>query len=330
MSTLKISVVLPNFNGKDLLESFLPYTFEALRNSQVDFEFILVDDASTDESVPWTKSSYPEIKIIQNSSNRGFSNSCNCGIEASQGDLVLLLNSDIRLSPDYFQNQLKYFDDEDTFGVMGKILNSHNRELEIGAKIPRRSGIFLKSDIQYIPKTAESWAPTLFLSGANALIDRKKLIALGGLDEVFSPFYAEDLDLSVRAWRMGWKCYFEKESVCYHLGSKTIKSNNPNPRIKATYFRNRMIFHAIHLEPNQLNSWKLQTLVLDVLPKLLLGKFWILTSYREMIKLWPQIKKSRQQLSEILQVQSNHPLTLEDVEQEILYMLPKSLELQSI
>ena len=330
MTTRKISVVLPNFNGQDLLKSFLPYTFDALHACQIDFEIILVDDASSDNSVDWVKSNFPQIKIIQNPINKGFSYSCNRGIWESQGDLVFLLNSDIQLTPYYFQNQLKYFRKEDTFGVMGKILNSKNHQLEIGAKIPRRRGFSLKSDIQYLPRTPESWAPTLFLSGANALIDRKKLIALGGLDEVFSPYYAEDLDLSVRAWRMGWKCYFDKESVCYHLGSKTIKSNNSSPRIKTTYFRNRMIFHAIHLEHNQLNSWKLQTLVLDVLPKLLLGKFWILTSYREMIKLWPQIKKSRQQLSEILQVQSSHPLTLEDVEQEILYMLPKSLELQSI
>lgn len=329
MPTIKISVVLPNYNGRDLLESFLPSTFEALYNCGFDFEIILVDDASTDQSVAWTRSNYPTIQIIENPSNKGFSYTCNRGILASRGELVFLLNSDIQLTPGYFQRQFKYFEDGNTFGVMGKILNSRSLQLEIGAKVPRRKGLFLKSDLQYLPNSQETWAPTLFLSGANALIDRKKLHALGGLDEVFSPFYFEDLDLSVRAWRLGWKCYFEEGSVCLHIGSKSIKSKTTKRRIKATYFRNRMIFHAIHLEKDQISLWKWQTLLMDVVPKLLLGKFWILNSYQETIRLWPQILKSRQQLSDLLHIQ-NRSKTLQDIEEEILKMLPETLELQRI
>lgn len=323
MKTPIISVVLPNFNGRDLLESFLPYTFDALNESGLSYEIILVDDASTDSSVSWIKSDYPQVKVIRNDTNQGFSYSCNRGIKHSFGDYVFLLNTDIQLAPDYFNKLLQYFEKRDTFGVMGQIVNYRSKKLEIGAKLPRRKGVLLKSDIQYIPKTREGWAPTLFLSGANALIDRKKLLALGGLDEVYSPFYAEDLDLSVRAWRMGWKCYFDPESVCYHLGSHSIKSKAKKSQVKAVYFRNRMVFHAIHLNYHQLDFWKWQTLMIDVLPKLLLGKFWILRSYSEMRRLWPQIMKSRNQLSSLLYNHSSNR-TLDDVEQEILSLLPKT------
>lgn len=90
-----------------------------------------------------------------------------------------------------------------------------------------------------------------------------------------------------------------------------------------------MIFHAIHLEKDQISLWKWQTLLMDVVPKLLLGKFWILNSYQETIRLWPQILKSRQQLSDLLHIQ-NRSRTLQDIEEEILKMLPETLELQRI
>lgn len=313
-------MVLPNFNGRDLLESFLPYTFQALENSGKSYEFILVDDCSTDDSLKFIKANYPQIKVLTNPSNMGFSFSCNRGIRAAKNKLVFLINSDIKLSPNYFEGQLAYFDEPETFGVMGKILNRDGTRVEIGAKIPRRMGKYLKTDLQYLPNANSKSAPTLFLSGANALIDREKLLELGGFDELFSPFYSEDLDLGIRAWRMGWKCYFHEQSTCFHLGSATMKSQVQRKWVKTVYFRNRMLFHAIHLEPKDLSLWKAQTILMDVLPKLLLGKTWIWKSFQAFSQLESKIGDSRERLKRQLQ-KNPKSRSLRQVEQEFDRML---------
>ncbi|WP_297337529.1 glycosyltransferase family 2 protein [Algoriphagus sp.] len=324
-----ISVVLPNYNGRDLIESFLPFTFEALTKTRLPYEVILIDDASKDNSVNWVKENYPEIKILQNPTNRGFSFTCNRGIFEASMDLVLLLNTDIKLDPEYLCRLISYFEHGDTFGVMGKIINPTTSQLEIGAKLPKKRGFLLKAKQNFLPEETDSVQPlpTFFLSGANALIDRKKLQALGGLDEVFSPYYSEDLDLSVRAWRRGWKCFFEPKAQCFHLGSASIKTQSAKSKIKKIYFRNRMIFHAIHLEPHQLKGWKVQTLLTEVLPKFLMGKIWIWRSYREMLALWPDILLSRRRIN------SPDPIlksakSLKEIHREILSLVPKSTLIQ--
>lgn len=318
--TTSLSVVLPNYNGRDLLKSFLPFTFQALENSGLSYEVILVDDCSTDDSVTFVTSQYPQIQILSNPSNKGFSYSCNRGILAAKNRLVFLINSDIKLSPDYFKGQLDYFDDPETFGVMGKILSGDGSIVEIGAKIPRRVGKCLKSDQHYLPNSNSKTAPTLFLSGANALIDREKLLTLGGFDELYSPFYSEDLDLGIRAWRMGWKCYYHEPATCYHVGSATMKSQLKRRWVKTVYFRNRMLFHAVHLDAKDLFLWKMQTILLDVCPKLLLGKTWIWNSYMAFTQLESKIVDSRQRLKNQLQ-QNPNSRSLREVETEFNRLL---------
>lgn len=313
-------MVLPNFNGRDLLETFLPFTFQALENSGIPYEFLIVDDGSSDDSQAFILTNYPQIRFLKNSFNRGFSYTCNRGIREAKNQLIFLINSDIKLSPDYFKGQLEYFKDPETFGVMGKILNGDGTKVEIGAKIPRRIGTHLKTDLQYLPKMDSKTAPTLFLSGANALIDRVKLLELGGFDELFSPFYSEDLDLGIRAWRMGWKCYFHEQSTCYHLGSATMKTQIQKEWVKTVYFRNRMLFHAVHLESKELRLWKVQTLLLDVLPKLLLGKTWIWNSFQAFSLLETKISDSRERLKNQLQ-KNPKSRSLREVEAEIYRLL---------
>lgn len=316
-----ISVVLPNFNGKDLLESYLPFTFEALNNSQVEFEIIVVDDASTDQSSPFLKQVYPEIKLIQNEVNKGFSYSCNVGIREAKNELVLLLNSDVKLTPNYLEKLIPYFQDTDTFGVMGKILNISGDKIEVAAKVPKFNGFKLKSDKQVFPKnTISNKIPTTFLSGANCLLDRNKLLELNGFDEIYSPFYTEDLDLSIRAWKLGWKCYYEHEASCFHVGSHTTKSFFQKVKIKEIYFRNRMIFHAIHMNRKDLKRWQIQLLILEVLPKLLLGQLWILRAYYGFQEHKNQIQKSRRKIR-ILMKKNRGRKSIEDITNEIHSML---------
>lgn len=252
-----ISVVIPNYNGKHLLEANLPSVLVALQSIQVEYEIIVVDDASSDSSVEFIQQDYQEVKLIVNDQNKGFSPTVNKGIFAAKYDLVLALNSDVRLSMDYFKEQLKYFEKADTFGVMGKIVDHSGKQLQDAAKFPKVSFKGIKGSYNYIPDVlpVSTWLPSFFLSGANALMDRKKFIELNGFDEIFAPFYYEDADLGIRAWRVGWKCYFEPEAVCMHELSSTI-SKLKSEKVKTIIERNRIQFNCLHLAGIQLFFFK--------------------------------------------------------------------------
>ncbi|MEJ6981171.1 glycosyltransferase family 2 protein [Pedobacter sp. P351] len=290
-----ISIIIPNYNGRNLLEEYLPYTFEAISKAGVKFELIIVDDCSTDDSVAFIKSAYPEVKLLINEANRGFSYSCNQGITISENELILLLNSDVKLSPDYFEPQWKYFAESDTFGVMGRIIDMEGDRIQDAARIPKFHGFKIKTEFYYT-LDPENKNYSFYLSGANALIDAKKLKQIGGFNELFSPFYGEDLELSLRAWRLGWKCYYEHQSVCRHKASASTNNYKTPQWVKRIYYRNRFFVHAIHLSGVSLVFWILQITFIDLFPRLLAGNLWMWNSYNDLLSNIKEIKKSKREL----------------------------------
>ena len=290
-----LSVIIPNYNGKHLLEANLPSVIHAVEQAKVPFEIIIVDDGSKDDSILFIQNNYPELLLLINPENRGFSYTCNQGIKTAKHELILLLNSDVRLDLNYFEKQWQYFQREDTFGVMGKIMSMDGSKIEDAARIFFYQGCRLKANrFYYSEDPAENQLYTAYLSGANALIDSKKLKELQGFNEIYSPFSSEDADLSLRAWLLGWKCYYEHHSTCYHQVSGSTKTQIKSDFIKKIYFRNRFLFHHIHLTGFRALIWPLYVLLIEALPKLLTGKFWVLKSYTEYIKLRPSIKASKE------------------------------------
>ena len=261
-----ISVVIPNFNGESLLKQNLPSVFEALSFASLEYEVIVSDDASSDNSILFLEKEFPEIKIVKNSKNQGFSKNINAGIQVATKDLVFALNSDVKLTKDYFVPILKYFDAEDTFGVMGRIVGLDNDIIQDSAKFPQLKGFNIKGTVNYLIENVDEnfWIPSFFLSGANALIDRKKLQLLHGYDEIYSPFYFEDVDLSIRAWKLGWKSYYEHNSICRHPNSITITKYNKKKVVKVIATRNKYMLHALHLEGNKLFLWNTQLFLTQI------------------------------------------------------------------
>ena len=241
-----ISIIIPNYNGKELLERNLPSVYNALKTSDIsDFEIIIADDASKDNSVEFIKSSYPDIILIENKTNYGFGGNCNTGIFRASKELILLLNNDVVLTDGYFTPLLPYFEKPDTFGVMSRIVGLDSDKIQDGAKYPDYSFGNISPNKNYNCSNQSSLY-SLYLSGANALVDRKKLIKLGGFDEIFNPFYLEDVDLGLRAWRAGYKCYYEHNAICRHPSSSTIKKEF-SKEVKIISKRNKMYLHFIHL-----------------------------------------------------------------------------------
>ena len=259
-----ISVVIPNYNGVHLFPHTLPTVYEALQHSGKPHEIIIVDDCSTDGSVEWLGQQYPGIKIAGNSTNSGFSVTANKGVAMAVYDKVLLLNSDVQLTASYFLQQYKYFDKPETFAVMGRIIGWEDEIIQDGAKLPGFHGAKIKTSGNYLLKDENRMRAgllTMYVSGASAFFDREKYNLMGGLNEIFSPFYVEDFELSLRAWRLGFSSYFDYCSICRHKLSVSIKSKNRKQYIDTIYDRNKMLMHAIHLEGTQKMLWYMQLLV---------------------------------------------------------------------
>ncbi|MDB5109184.1 MAG: wbbL 4 [Mucilaginibacter sp.] len=311
-----ISIVIPNYNGKHLLKDYLPYTYAAIENAGVAYEIIIVDDASKDDSVEFIRTGYPQIKLLVNNHNRGFSYSCNQGIAASECELILLLNSDVKLTPDYFSSQWKYFTLPDTFGVMGRIIDMDGDRIQDAARLPKFNGFKLKTAFFYYTDKENDWLYTFYLSGANALIDAAKLKQIGGFYELFSPFYCEDMELSIRAWKLNWKCYYEHKAICRHQVSASTKNYKTAKWVKSIYYRNRFYLHALHLNGIALLGWYIQITIIDMLPKLIAGQFWIWKSYRELFKNSSLISQYKKRVNDLL-VKNNSKLTIFNVVDKI-------------
>ena len=305
-----ISVVIPNYNGQDLLKTNLPSVYSALQSSGIsDFEIIIPDDASTDNSVHFIKSNYPEIILIENKTNIGFAGNTNIGIFKSQKDFVLILNSDVTLTEGYIKNLLKYFDDPDTFGVTGRIIAVDSDRIQDGAKYPKYFFGNISGTTNYICNSRSSLY-SFFLTGANALIDRNKIIELKGFDEIFNPYYGEDIDLGLRAWRLGYKCYYEHNAICRHPNSATIKKE-PSKKVKIISSRNKMYLHFIHLNGIELAFYLLKLFLKTILKAMVLDfkhlkSFWMFISS---IKMCLDQKKRFQEL----QQSKNVHFTINDV-----------------
>jgi GT2 family glycosyltransferase len=322
MRRFSISVVIPNYNGKILLEENLPYLIEALNKSGMDYEIIISDDASTDNSVSFIKKNYPFIYIITSQSNHGFSITINKGIMASTCDLVFALNSDVQVTQDYFLSQMKYFENKDTFGVMGRIIGLNNDSIQDGAKYPIKTLLSIKSTFNYILKkpSDEKKTPSLFLSGANALMDRKKVQELGGFDEIFSPFYGEDVDLSLRAWRLGWRCYYEHNAICRHPSSTTINAFHKKKKVKIISLRNKLVFHSIHLIGLRLHLYKVK-IYSELIFRVITFQSYFLEAFKLYLKKSMEIRKSTAKLRSLME---KHPGSIQA--HEVISLIRSEIE----
>ncbi|MCK5093767.1 MAG: glycosyltransferase, partial [Spirochaetes bacterium] len=124
-----VCVVIPNWNGKKLLERNLPPLIEAMDYYGGEYEIIVVDDGSIDGSPQFISDTYPSLRVIRQERNRGFPVAVNRGVGAAKHDLVLLLNSDIRVEKNFLSPLLIYFDKERTFAVSNKTMKNENTVL---------------------------------------------------------------------------------------------------------------------------------------------------------------------------------------------------------
>jgi len=210
---MKISVIITNWNGADLLKKNLEQVIKTSPEAQ---EIIVADDASTDKSVSYIKElqkKYSKLKLITNKNNLGFGKNSNKAISKSQGDLVVMLNSDIFPHQNYIKNALAHFSNPKVFGVGFAELGNEN-----WAKIFWENGYLQHEPGKDIKKTHI----TGWLSGGGSIVRKDLFQKLGGFDKVYEPFYCEDLDLGLRAWKSGYTLLWEPKCIIEHNHESTM------------------------------------------------------------------------------------------------------------
>lgn len=238
----KVSVIIPNWNGRELLEKSLPHLLKALDFSGVGNEIIVVDDGSIDESVDFLRTNYPTIKVII-SKNQGFGRACNLGVAGAKNEIVLLLNNDAEVAIDFLSPILKDFQNEDIFSVAGNDDYPHKFGNLCCPVTKFNWGFFGYKHLTVRDESLVGEAvPVLYPYGACVAFDREKFLALGGFDPLYRPFYVEDLDLAFRAWKRGWRSLYENESRYYHQRGASIERKHSPFFIKSILWKNRFLF----------------------------------------------------------------------------------------
>lgn len=287
----------------------------AAKKSGHAFEIIIADDASTDDSVDFIKQNYPNVVLVAHKKNGGFSKNINSGIKLAIHDWVFALNSDISLEENYFVPLSTYMYDATCFGVMGGIYDETTKELIDAAKYPEKKGFQIGGTVNYVVKNdiSSSKAPSFFLSGANALMNRKKLLLVEGFDEIYSPFYYEDVDVGIKAWRLGCQCYYEKEAKCFHLTSSTIESSFAKKKINVIARRNKLVLHQLHLEGWHLRIWQL-LLLFNFIVRWIWLDFIFYSSFFDFIKMRYLISSRKKWWNDLLKKNKNSCSLFEAIE----------------
>ncbi len=238
-----VSIVIPSYNGRSLLEKNLPPLFRAIERYPFPVEVIVVDDASHDGSVEFLRERFPGVTVLANETNAGFAETMNRGIAAARHEIVLALNNDILVEEGLFNETVRRFADPAVFSVTPNIVDPRRGESQSITRLKPGVCWFRAVNLQ-LTQLPDLFGeiPLFFGSGGASFYDRNKLMQLGGFDAIFHPFYVEDLDLSYRAWKSGWKCLFEPAVTVYHETSSTILSLHRKRKIKFIGDRNRTIF----------------------------------------------------------------------------------------
>lgn len=265
----KLAIVILNWNGCSLLEQFLP---QLVQHTPDWAKIIIADNASTDNSLSWLQTHYPDIRTIVNEKNFGFAEGYNRALQQIDAQYYCLLNSDIEVSPHWLDSIVQYMDTHADTGIcQPKLLSYHERQkFEYagagGGYIDKygypfcRGRMFARTekDLHQYDNICEIfWA-----SGACMFVRGELYHQLGGLDPHFFA-HMEEIDFCWRAKLKGVKIIYYPSSVVYHVGGATL----PKQSARKTFlnFRNNMLLLYKNLPQNQLHHILACRLVLDLI-----------------------------------------------------------------
>ena len=265
---MKVAVVILNYNGRKFLEEFLPNVIANCDPALA--EVVVADNASTDDSVAFMREHFPEIRLIENGSNGGFTTGYNLALRQVEAQYYVLLNSDIEVAPHWIEPVIALMDaDPQIAACQPKILSYYNKDQfeyagACGGFIDKYGYPFCRGRLfqnlendehQYDEPMEVFWA-----TGACMFVRADLYHQIGGLDDSFFA-HMEEIDLCWRLKNAGYKVYCCPQSWVYHIGGGTLPKNSP----RKTYlnFRNNLSLLVKNLPKRRVKRTILYRIFLD-------------------------------------------------------------------
>ncbi|MCK4578245.1 MAG: glycosyltransferase family 2 protein [Candidatus Marinimicrobia bacterium] len=254
-----LSIIIVNFNVGKYLDRCLHSVFNS--DSSLEFEVIVIDNASTDDSLVIVPEEYPRVHLIKNEKNVGFATACNQGIRKAKGTTLLLLNPDTELQPDTLKEIQKFLLETSDAGVVGCKLLDREGKVQQSARSFPTLGDYLFHNLYLMRlfptnklfgryyltnRQLEHPEEVDMVIGAFFMIRRELLDQIGLLDEQFF-IYAEEREFCMRAKAAGWKVYYNPLVSATHIGGISARQQAPEMFIEQC--RSTLLLHQKHDVP---------------------------------------------------------------------------------
>jgi GT2 family glycosyltransferase len=216
-----MTVVIPNWNGKELLSSVcLP---SLAKQTYTDFSVTVVDNGSTDGSIELVRTEHPDVTVIEVGHNSGFAAAVNRGIAAASSPFIVLLNNDVELAPRWMEEMVRAAEAHPAAGSLAcRMMDFDDRELifAAGDAVTVGGPIFQRGHRERDVGHFDHLEPVLCPCAGAALYRRDALEAVGPFDEDFFAYY-EDVDWGLRAQLLGFQSWYVPTAAAYHVGGAT-------------------------------------------------------------------------------------------------------------
>ena len=238
MSAPKVSIIIVNYNGKELLQKCLD---SLLKVNYDNFEIILVDNNSTDGTVEFITKNYPSLIIIKLDSNKGFAEPNNVAAKISKGKYLLFLNNDTVVTPNFISEMVKVMETDKKIAICQSLLLKPDGSVDSSGDFIDHLGVVYnsKTEIDEIREVSSA-------RGASMLVRSDIFKKLDGFDQKFFVTF-EDVDLCWRSWILGYRVLIIPTSIVYHEGGITIKKIKSE--IAFHGFKNQLAMKITNFEP---------------------------------------------------------------------------------
>ena len=242
----RVSATILNYDGRQLLEIILP---SLAAQSFRDFEIVVVDNASTDDSIAYLEADWPQVRVVSTGpQNVGVTAALNVGIDAAEAEYVALLNNDIELEAGWLGELVSALDDDPELGsAVGKLRNYYRRsELDGAGDVFLRGGAGGKRGNRHPDRGQFDAADEVLCpTGGAGLYRASALRAVGPFDEWLYAYF-EDVDWGLRAQAIGLRCRYVPTAIGYHMEGATTGGRR-NRRYHALQQRNTLALLVMNI-----------------------------------------------------------------------------------
>ncbi len=251
---MNIAIVILNWNGRDLLERFLPSVVEFSKEATL----YVVDNASSDDSVAYLKAHFPSVKVIVHTQNWGFAEGYNRALFSLEEELLVLLNSDVEVTKGWLSPLLNHFEKHPDTAIAQPKIRDYKRKTHFeyagaaGGFVDRFGFPFCRGRVMNTLEQDQGQydkdGPVFWASGACLVIRNAVYRELGGMDALYFA-HQEEIDLCWRAHNLGYQSFYLYQSTVYHLGGATLSVMSPQKTF--LNFRNSL-FNLVKNAPGRM------------------------------------------------------------------------------